>query len=271
MLQPRSKLLDCRSPIEWSHPLNRGLVAEWAAVPLPGWARATPLRNLVRGGKSFTDGTINGGVTWSAFSRNGGYGSLNNDGTGYVDCGSSAALSFNSNFTLACWLNLASAAGATGQGLISHGTGAYYFRACGDSSTALELIRSNQANLLTANTALSTGVWHFGAVSYTSGNSATIYLDGKADGTASSLSLSSPTFNLVLSADNNSGVIADKMASGGKLDSAMIYNRALSSSEVEWLYAETRAGNPNRWRWIEFGGRTVSLPANFANVWLLKA
>ncbi len=65
----RSKLLDVRCPIDWQHPLNRGLVSEWAVPPLSGWRGGNTLRDLVRGAKPANDGTLNGGVTWQGGSR----------------------------------------------------------------------------------------------------------------------------------------------------------------------------------------------------------
>src|SRR6185437_5647427 len=55
LIRRGAKLLDARCPIEWSHPLNRGLEANWAVPPLSGWRGALVLRDLVRGGKAPND------------------------------------------------------------------------------------------------------------------------------------------------------------------------------------------------------------------------
>src|SRR6516165_9159941 len=112
MFVPRSWLLDCRSPVEWSHPLNRGLVAEWAIAPLTGWNKSNVLRDLVRGGKAFNDGTLTGTTipTWQiGHIKNGGWGSLfyaaGSARNSWVSFPTAITPVTNTSVTLAAWIN----------------------------------------------------------------------------------------------------------------------------------------------------------------------
>jgi hypothetical protein len=79
---PFHGFIDTACPVDWAHPLNRGLVADWTILPIPGWRGGLTLRDLVRGGRRPNDGTLTAGPTWGgAKGRPGGFGSLNTNGT----------------------------------------------------------------------------------------------------------------------------------------------------------------------------------------------
>jgi len=53
------------------------------------------------------------------------------------------------------------------------------------------------------------------------------------------------------------------LANGSWVSRVSIYNRGLVDAECKALYQETKAGNPNRWNWLETG-RFWSIPVVIA-------
>ena len=118
-------------------------------------------------------------------------------------------------------------------------------------------------------TTLSAGVWYHLCGVLDAAGTLSIYVNGKLDNTAA-FSGSPGSDSTALRLGNS---FAANRPLAGSLDGASVWiGVGLSAAQVAALYLEGLAGNPNRWRWVEFGGRTVFAPAaNFANVWLLKA
>jgi hypothetical protein len=65
-------IIDTRNPIEWRHPLNRGLVSWW--LPFGPWQGGGTLRDLARR----NHGTLTNGPTWAA--GRDGFGAVKFDG-----------------------------------------------------------------------------------------------------------------------------------------------------------------------------------------------
>jgi hypothetical protein len=265
-------LLDCRLPIDWSHPLNRGLIGEWTAPPLAGWQGGLKLRDLVRSGKVAHEGTLTNGPLWQgARGRSGGYGSLsltaaNNQ---YVTLGATG-LGGGSVGTVTAWLNLP--ANPSGQGVFCVGAAAsnslinmYVNDVFGNGSNRLAI--SDFTNDVSTDTSviLTTNRWHHVAIT-SNGSAWTAYINGISVpltfvtggsnvGTWFG-AIASPT--TVFGASYRFGSVGGYL--GGSLDGIQVFNRCLSASEMASLYAETRLGNPERWRWLRT--RYYSLPVS---------
>lgn len=91
----------------------------------------------------------------------------------------------------------------------------------------VELLKQGVASIGTSSTALAINKWHSIAVTY-DGTNAAFYLNGKADGTASS----SQTFSAVQYRFGLSLTGSDPMQDGGKLRHVVITNRVLTPNEI---------------------------------------
>ncbi len=275
--------VDTCQPLNMSHPLNRGLVSRWQNLPLGQWGRGTTFRDLNRA--SVNDGTLNGALAWAGSAgRRGGHGRLSGFAGGattstYVDCGSSASLNPTGGLTLACWIYPTAFASANGESWCigrddnvlgrsySFGFGtatASWFQINGSGSTFTGT--ATPSNWLTANewnwlcaTASSAGGAYYTA-SPTSGlvnRGATTWATPNT--TTGSTCLGRRTF-----AANQDGMV-------GSMDAAVIYNRALSASEVAALYAEELAGCPEILRWVRPAKRwSTQVPAAATGGLLLR-
>lgn len=247
----RTRLLDCKSPIEWGHPLNRGLVAEWAVTPLSGWRGGLTLRDLVRGGRNPHDGTLTS-MTWQgAEGRPGGYGSLlGNGSSGYVSVPGLAGNHIGtSGFGVAAWVNLSSK--GSNNCIISKsdintvGREWIIYYASSNDRFNFFVQGSGGAKQVTANNfgSPSTGTWYFvaGWVDVGLNNLYVSVNAGTADTTAFADTAVSLTCNVEIGRYDESNFL------NGSVDAPMIYNRPLP---VAALYAESKRGNPDRWRWV---------------------
>lgn len=268
MYGQRGKILDCRCPIDWSHPLNRGLVSEWAGVPLSGWIGSNKLRDLARGGKNPNDGTLTGMAFppsstsgWQGTrGRVGGYGCLAFDGSNdYVDCGtvSSAALS---QVTLAAWMYRSSSSNPMYAGwttvspnrlMLEWKNDGNFYGTTDDGVVSNYPFFSNSA----------TGWHHFvlvfnGSLAQTS--RVAVYYDGVSQsltqGGGGNPTVTHQSGSFTIGVNTSASLFGN-----GAADDVTLINRALSSTEVAVLYAESKTGNPNRWRWLR--GIAYSAPA----------
>lgn len=151
----------------------------------------------------------------------------------------------NTTYTKCCWFNLDDV--STFQPLI-----------CGSLSTR-HCMWMNKTNKLTAShsntsafstptftsiagtTSLSTGVWYFGAVTYSSTSGFNIYLNNRRDQTSATTQTFGDTSN-----DNYFGYYGDFFVTpatpnlNGTLGPMMYYNRVLSESEILKIYNATK-------------------------------
>jgi hypothetical protein len=262
-LSNESNQLDPTCPIEWSHPLNRGLVAEWAVTPLSGWRGGNTLRDLVRGAKNPHDGTLTGGPTWSSQSPPGRSGSISlASSSQFVDCGTSSALSFERTqpFSIVALLRTTS----TAAGLVASknlGSGAFTGWGwianqdnSGGTNPGIGRLFLLGTGIITAQYSFpNDGKWHLLVVTY-DGSSAIggikFYQDGSPlsvtatqGSTISGSILTSHKFTWGALDISTTGLVCN-------LTSGLAFNTQLSASQVAALYAESKAGNPNRWRWM---------------------
>ncbi len=247
--------IDLGNPVS-DDPLCRGLVAWWMGLPnnsngktlfdLTGHNNNGTLTNMAMAG------TTSG---WRPNTRPGNVGPvIAYDGTDdSVACGSKAALTANSSsFTYACWFRCGSA-GATFFPLMGFN---------GSSYTGLMIVGTSVSFTSTAHTLNSAvyiggykpasgsivvddDTWHHAAMVYDrAAQTLTQYVDGRADGSASTT--------------GQIGTEADAMSFGtvagfgrflaGSLDDAAVWSRVLSASEVFAVYADGLAGHPRMLR-----------------------
>ena len=99
--------IDAVCPINWQHPLNRGLVGWWL-TPW-GWSGGSKLPDLTRA----NPGTLTNGPTWTAGPN--GFGAINLGGSPqFVNVAHSAALNLSGDFSVSGWLKKPDGMGTAG-------------------------------------------------------------------------------------------------------------------------------------------------------------
>ena len=150
---------------------------------------------------------------------------------------SAYGLSGNASYSASLWFNLGDTSGD--QVLYGLGNQAVYQASAIYIRNNNEIFHANvgSADFFNGIPTLSTGVWYHFVFTYSSSNTAKIYINGSQIGT--SISLSQGGLNLT----GNIGRIGCDTYDGnfinGSIDQVRIFNKALSSSEVTTLYNET--------------------------------
>lgn len=257
-------IIDVTSPIEWSHPLNNGLVGCWTVIPNSGWRGALTLRDLVRGGKSPHDGVLNGGVSFSSSN-------LNFDGgvTTGVRIPSTTLLKPTNTITVSAMVFVNTF-------LAWDKVMCLDYRANGTWTspfTVWELIleQNNDAKpsfgITTSSTnhtyaqsgvTISTGKWYHLVGLYDGPNSQAIkiYINGVVQGTSNAIGT---PVNIDYGSSADFAIGRDSFYGGstptneqfnGLLQSVQIYNRVLNSTEIASLYDQSSRGHPDTFRRI---------------------
>jgi len=158
---------------------------------------------------------------------------------------STEALVSNTSYSKCCWFNLNDV--TTFQPLIC---GASFNRHCMwmNKTANLTASHSNTATFsvptftsIAGTTTLSTGIWYFGAVTYSSTSGFNIYLNNRRDQT----SVTTQTFSQS-STTNYFGFFGDILTSpatptlNGTMGPSMYYNRVLSAAEILQNYHSTK-------------------------------
>lgn len=244
-------VLDPACPIEWSHPLNRGLVADWTIPPNSGWRGGSVLRDLVRGGKKPNDGTLTNGPTWAAGPN--GFGAIVFDGANdYVTAPGPA---FGSgDFAVTAWLNPTD---------FGNNRAVYDTLAVGGSGTrsndvVLYVEQSSGAPkgftsggfLASGTVALTAAQWNH-VVWSRSGTTLSYYVNGRSAGTATlGTNITGANANLGVFSDAPTGTGTPFNNWIGRIGGVWVHNRSLSAVEVSGFYSQSRRGNPDRYRWL---------------------
>ena len=255
----QNDILDVTCPVEWGHPLNRGLVEEWSAVPKAAGWRGGPFRSMLRGAKFTHDGTLTG-CTWGRSPD--GLAAINvPSGSNYISTTFQIQTYAPADGSIIWWYNpsYSPTDGVVheqwGQRQTSNGTPEISCQKyldnnvyCGWNSAG----HDNRIIFAASSSNWTQNIFQFFALTWVSGGTSTLYrcVKGKLGtvlGTASATTVTSPALNLVIgAADTASTTDAD-----GYMRNFMVYNRCLSSNDVAALFEEDIAGNPNRWRWIK--------------------
>jgi hypothetical protein len=231
--------IDYGQPVARGHPLNRGLVSWWLAVP---WYMSGP-RFIDLAGRSH--GTLTNGTTWQgARGRPGGWGALTFDGTNdHVAVPDRAETGL---FTVSAWARSTSTSGTRGVFTRSEAvaftqnwmlfqrdaTGLFWSFQTSDGS-------SNEARSTIATT---DGVWRQLVGVYSGSGALTLYVDGKL---AASNSGSSPGMNGFSVTSIGSYASGSSDFWQGDIDDVKLWSgRALSSDDVAQLYRLSVRGYP---------------------------
>lgn len=260
-IRNRRRILDVTQPINWQHPINAGLVADWTISPNSGWRGGAYLRDIVRGGRLPNDGTLTNSPPWrGSRGRSGGFGSIDYaSGNGGF---SWAAFTYQlpaSNWTMAAWFNSPGAndGGIVGIGSVGNTDKAVWMEITAAGNFKFGYYADDVGAGWSASNTLNT--WCFGAMTFNSSLLQTGYVNGLSVGTHTSTGS--------YSGDNSGRIGFGRQPAGNPsnaiIDSVLIYNRVLSADEIMALYVETRAGNPRRLRWIA-SGRKFSVAAPVA-------
>lgn len=255
--RPRSSgNINLTNPVNWQHPLNKGLVAWW--IGLPG-RTGNVLYNLV--GRNH--GTLTNGPTWRAGPN--GFAANNFDGTDDYVSPPNLGLSGAIARTFAGWIYQTS---------ISSGTKSI-FRCGPDNTSALQTfglwcnVTINgdlyvpfwsrdwyTGAVITANTWTHVTVTYNGGAVQTAGN-VVVYVNGVSR-SLTSVGSATGNANTVetayrLGADPISGLYLS-----GSLSDLRFHNRALAADEVFALYDQSRRGHPNTLRRVGRGSVSVA-------------
>ncbi len=227
--------------VNWSHPLNRGLVAWWPFSHFGG----SVLRDVAKGN--------NGSLTamessdWVAASYGGGRLALEYGGTDeHVVVASPANLDFtNKVFCWSMWFRVVSTATQylMAKDVQTSGYGCYL-----SPSNALNVVFSGNVEY-SSGIGITTGAWHH-LVLTADGTTMDVYLDGtvKANDTMTQ-SITDVGSNLFFAQDENGNFNATVRQSDVRMSS-----RYFHPYEVQQLYEESRQGYPNLFRRQSFVG-----------------
>lgn len=228
------KNINYGQPVNWAHPLNRGLLAWW--LVLPQW----------RGGKRFRDlcnryhGTLTDmdpSTDWvSSRGRPGGFGALQTDNSmQFVDVGDVDVLEFTDEiFTWSAWFN--QVAGDDGY-LMSKNEGSsgwgWYF-----NNGSITVYLNGSADL-TVSSVYTTAVWNH-AIATCDGTTITMYINGKSVGSGPrDFDLQTNTGALHI------GAALLALPFNGLIDGVRLSNRHYTASYAASLYLEELQGYPN--------------------------
>lgn len=220
--------------------LSDGLVGYWPMDEAAGDGCPTALADSCDKSGNTNDGTWNNQVA----TVGGKFGnSTDLDGTDdFIDVGAGTSLDVagaNQNFTIAMWIRRDSAVATTDM-LFSSGTGAssgILFAVDNNDADRLEFGSVNNTVLTQSNNAVvGTTAWQHVAVTANRTGNLIFYVNGVEAGSTNISSLTSENWNrsagVYKIGRDRSGI--DEF--GGLIDEARVYNRALSSKEIQALY-----------------------------------
>lgn len=242
--------VDATCPINWQHPLNRGLAAWWLAG-VQGRTGGAKWYDLVRQHQG-TLTNMDPKTDWVVTSRPGGFGALDFDGSDKVIA--SDFLSGGSVLSVSCWAKFTTGAIATRICIAhySHSTPMRAWYLGFNSSHQLEVVLSPNgeyagvAKQYRSDEALNTGTWRHIAFTFDS-NTLKLFIDGNEitpavvlENTVNSI-FDSPV-PVTLGFQNTAGSPSGFFT--GQLDDARIWLRELSPREVRAYYDLSRQGYP---------------------------
>lgn len=253
-----SGLVAADTPVDWSHPLSRGLVGFWLGIPNSGWHGGVTFRDLVRGARKSNDGRITGTLAWAACTN---FSGPFFNGAARADCGDVGYVDGAAALTVTCRAKLSAATefggfvdklNASNQGmfLILGGTGA------GNSTGVFVGARngSNSEDGYTAGSLLSLSRWYHLTYWFSgagSGNSGRLkfYLDGVEQsltyrGTVpATITANAQPLNF---AGNGSSIPNATVT----IESVLIHGRALTPYEIMAVNRQSTDGFPDLLHWI---------------------
>lgn len=231
--------------------LNRGLVSWY--LTLPDQQRGNVFRDLMMR----NHGILTGAPTWSGMAHAGGHESLALVGASsqYVPLLSSTQAAALTTGTIACWARM-SGTTASYPSIIGCGLGNAADKdgviiaqtPIADNSKVYAQVRNDSGTFGTyAATAANTGtdgLWHHFTLTYTL-TALEFYMDGKSLGTDSGASGAFSPQELEIGRRNDDSYFYWT----GNINDVRIYNRYLTTSEVQSLYRASSQGYPGELNW----------------------
>lgn len=251
--------IDYQDPINWDHPLAKGLVAWW--LPLPYWMGGTRLRDLTK----VHHGTLtnfNLATAWSKDSHRGGFGSNMLDGTDDYVGTSYLGITGTAARTFACWIKVSGSGsycitswGATGGGFA--GTGWNF-----QIESGVIWLRCFVGVTGSWGSGLNDGTWHHVAITFPSGgtmSSCRVFVDGVE--LSGSFGNGSTALNTTAASNVAFGLNYDSTVKYlGQFSDHRMWSRNLSPAEISLLHQQSLLGYPDLLRrWTR---RTYSIPAS---------
>jgi hypothetical protein len=239
-------LIDPACPLDWNHPLNRGLVSRWKVIPNSGWRGGLTFRDLARGGKKPNDGTLTNGPTWVGGGRRGRYGAISTDGSDDTIIITEPGINSGStDYVFSIWVypNRSSVA----YHAVFDMTSRHFCMFINDAGQ-FTYGENMTLGLTTATNGLSYGGWHH-LVLTRKGSDLSSYVDGVFKETVSNTGWISPAVQTEIHFGGNP-------STGGSLwlgmydDIAFWVNRSISATEVAQLYQEQLRGSPETLKWV---------------------
>lgn len=224
-------------PIKHDHPLNRGLLWHFLALPGTVYSNSNRWRDLARHPR-FPRGTLTSGPLWSGITHPGGRGSVKYDGTDdYVDVGDVTDLDGLTDMAFSLWFNLDDVTGTHGIiGKQSASVGPIMF----SNGTSLVWQVGSGTDRVTVSSALAANTWYH-VVGNSLNSTLQVFKNGlQVGGTDTVGANTNHAVTLKIGLNNDGGVGRMK----GYIDDVRIYNRGLTATEVWALYNESRYGYP---------------------------
>lgn len=237
--------LDLNQPINWAHPLNRGRLAWWLAMP--GRYGAPTWWDLAAGlAANFTNTAS--GFGWNTFTNPGGAGSIKFTGaTAFLSAGSALTIQPTA-ISAAAWVYASALSGTRAiVGRNPGSTGATEGWLLDANGTTVRFICSNGTTGATASktSGMATGSW-YRLVGTFDNTTVRLYINGVQAATASlsgNLSASTSTALEIGQAVGISGIW------NGYLNDVSIWNRALSAAEVSQDFYLSQEWYPDILNW----------------------
>jgi len=243
ILTPDTRSIDWRQPVNWTDPLNHGLVSWWMAVPSHTAGTAT-WRDLCQRNDGTLTGYSNVDQAWQTQGQAGGFGALEFDGTGdRVVVPYSPSIPQSG--TLSFW-HRPEGSSAGHKAVIAQHNGGYperfptvFFHRSTTNSIKLE--RGAGGGYTSISYEWSNDIWVHCTVVYLD-SGADVYADGQHVGTQSALSSPTSLADDVLLMSRSYSY--PTYTTEGQLASVRLWDRALTADEIQDYYHRSQSYYP---------------------------
>lgn len=225
--------VDWSQPVNWSHPLNRGLAAWWLAAPR--FAGGATWRDAL-GVRHGTLTNMDPKTDWQTTDRRGGWGQLDLVSASSQSIIVPSAVVTAYPLTFSAWIRPDTTTSGVILSTMREDTGAFWNGHYLDmSSGTLQAVSvvSNAFRVASSSTSLSTGVWQQVTGVFASATSRTAYINGVPGTTNTESSAPTSMANTVISGSKRS---VHEFYFDGRVDNVRIWNRALTTAEVRLLH-----------------------------------